>query len=161
MYSAYQSGQFASCWPPVRFSCSPGNDDDLELHVDLRRLRGFGYICHGSLLHGWEGAAHGRCATNRVRLLRRGTEYALFGRHRFTVRANAGYFSASSGDGHGRLPTTRRANHWVNFACLTRERGGSRSSRTLRWMLMSRRRTWLKRTAKSCGPGAPMLASSS
>src|SRR5712664_3213008 len=23
MYSAYQSGQFASCWPPVRFSCSP------------------------------------------------------------------------------------------------------------------------------------------
>src|SRR4051794_7443525 len=23
MYSAYQSGQFASCWPPLRFSCSP------------------------------------------------------------------------------------------------------------------------------------------
>ena len=23
MYSAYQSGQFASCWPPERFSCSP------------------------------------------------------------------------------------------------------------------------------------------
>src|SRR6187401_278244 len=23
MYAAYQSGQFASRWPPVRFSCSP------------------------------------------------------------------------------------------------------------------------------------------
>lgn len=27
MYSAYQSGQFSSRWPPVRFSCSPRASD--------------------------------------------------------------------------------------------------------------------------------------
>ena len=43
-------------------------------------------------------------------------------------------------------------------------RGRRPSSRTLgglRWTLMSRRRTWLKRTVKTRGPGAPLLASSS
>jgi hypothetical protein len=32
--------------------------------------------------------------------------------------------------------------------------------RGMRWTWRSRRRTWLTRTAKSCGPDAPMLASS-
>src|SRR5258708_7898822 len=77
---------------------------------------------------------------------------------------------------------TRRANHLYKSARLARKRGGSRSSRTwggMRWTRqrqraivvagrsfgfvsdrLARRRTMLSRTAKSCGPDAPTLASS-
>jgi hypothetical protein len=78
--------------------------------------------------------------------------------------------------------STRRANHQksdqplaqkyfafgvgqitdLNPRVSRRMRGGSRSSRTLRWDAVDARlaqdERWLSRTAKSCGPGAPTLA---
>src|SRR5665647_2642139 len=59
---------------------------------------------------------------------------------------------------------TRRANHLYGSARLIRMRGGSRSSRTLRWdavdAIARDRRARARRTAKPCGPDAPTLASS-
>ena len=52
----------------------------------------------------------------------------------------------------------------MNLPVSPDERGGSRSSRTrggMRWTQCLRRRTQAARTAKSCGPDAHMLASSS
>jgi hypothetical protein len=79
--------------------------------------------------------------------------------------------------------TTRRANHQKSVHPLTQKyfafavgqitdlnprvspEGGAGRDRhercgEMRWTRMSRRRTWLRRTAKSCGPDAPTLASS-
>jgi hypothetical protein len=59
---------------------------------------------------------------------------------------------------------TRRANHLYDSAHLTRERGGSRSSRTLRWDAVDARVATDERNSsgrtKSCGPDASGLASS-
>jgi len=60
----------------------------------------------------------------------------------------------------------RRANHLYKFApSRPDKRGGSRSSRTwvgMRWTRMALQdERHMKRTAKSCGPDAPTLASSS
>jgi hypothetical protein len=56
----------------------------------------------------------------------------------------------------------RRANHRYDSARLTRKRGGSRSSRTrggMRWTRGLRKtNAGSSRTAKSCGPGAAVLA---
>jgi len=64
-----------------------------------------------------------------------------------------------------RFRLTRRANQWFESARLTRTRGGSRSSRTcggMRWTQMAAKDERCRsRTAKSCGPDAPTLASSS
>ena len=49
----------------------------------------------------------------------------------------------------GKSAVSPRPSHPTRGACARHEtRGG------MRWTLMSRRRTWLTRTAKSCGPGA-------
>ena len=59
---------------------------------------------------------------------------------------------------------TRRPNHPHNSARLTADEGRWPSSRTcgeMRWTRRARRRACVKRTAKSCGPDAAVLALSS